>query len=397
VERPILKSAWFNRAIEQMNLPAMPTRPAEIRSLLKNKREDFKNFDVDTLGLLQQYRTAFKQLSQLDAAQVSSLIEPLADIENSIVQFPFRWNNREESFEWVREVLTGIRTFAVDGSQIYPSKDISIPVALVQIGWFENPHQREGSYEKDIRLDLMTPLELRPFKGEAVDRQVNMRRFQMETQRLVEYIEEHEGDERCLVLLDGSLVATFSEAFDPEAQAFYVDCLLSLLSASERCQVPLVAYIDTSYALDLVTLLQQSFSLAPMVSGHDAQVVNLMMDWGDRTPLFRCKRDILAKLYGPYKDRIDYTYLKTNDGFPARLELPAWIREAGRLEQVLNWVRGEVVIGGGYPYAIETADQVAVLRTGDRNAFYRLLQDWSEEEGLKLRLSRKMVSKVRRR
>lgn len=375
----------------------MPTRPAEILSLLKNKREDFKNFDIDTLGLLQQYRTAFQQLPQADLNQINSLIEPLVDAKEGIFQFPLRWNNREESFDWVREVLTGVRTFAVDGSQIYPSKDISIPVALVQIGWFENPHHSDGSYEKDIRLDLMTPLELKPFKGEAVDRQVNMRRFEMETQRLVEYVEEHERDENCLVLLDGSLVATFSEAFDQEAQEFYVDCIRQLLNASERCQVPLVAFIDTSYALDLVTLLQQGFQLPPMVSSHDAQVVNGMMEWGDRTPLFRCKRDILGKLYGPHKDRIDYTYLKTNDGFPARLELPAWIREAGRLEQVLNWVRGEVVIGGGYPYAIETADQVAVLRTGDRNAFYRLLQDWSEDEGLKLRLSRKMVSKVRRR
>jgi hypothetical protein len=386
----------------------MPTRPAEIRTLLQAKQADFKNFDVATLGLLQQYRTAFRSLPSLDPAQESALIESLAiaapptsDSDNSngssILRFPHHWQNREASFSWVREVLTGVRTFAVDGSQIYPSKDISIPVALVQIGWFENPHQSEGHYEKDIRLDLMTPLELREFKGEMVDRQVNMRRFQMETQRLVEYIEEHERDENCLVLLDGSLVATFSEAFDQETQVFYVDCLLRLLQASDRCRVPLVAYIDTSYALDLLVLLQRCFDLPPLVSAHDAQLVNSLMAWGDRTPLFRCQREILGKFYGPHKDRIDYTYLKTNDGYPARLELPAWIREAGRLEQVLDWVRGEVVIGGGYPYAIETADQVAVLRQDDRNAFYRILQDWSEQAGVEMRLSRKMVSKVRRR
>ncbi len=57
----------------------------------------------------------------------------------------------------------------------------------------------------------------------------------------------------------------------------------------------------------------------------------------------------------------------------------------------------EVVIGGGYPYVIETADQVAVLKNEDRQVFYGLLQDWAEKEDLKLRLSRKMVSKMRRR
>ena len=73
------------------------------------------------------------------------------------------------------------------------------------------------------------------------------------------------------------------------------------------------------------------------------------------------------------------------------------IYESGRSEQILNWVRAEVAIGGGYPYVIETADQVAVVQAKDRQAFYKLLQDWSDKEGLKLRMSRKMVSKARRR
>ena len=66
-------------------------------------------------------------------------------------------------------------------------------------------------------------------------------------------------------------------------------------------------------------------------------------------------------VYGKHGDRIAFTYLKTNrDGLPARLELPMWVYDAGRAEQIINWVRGEVAIGGGYPYVIETADQVAV-------------------------------------
>jgi hypothetical protein len=60
-------------------------------------------------------------------------------------------------------------------------------------------------------------------------------------------------------------------------------------------------------------------------------------------------------------------------------------------------VRGEVVIGSGYPYVIETADQVAVVTGADRQAFFKLFQDWAKSEDLKLRLSRKMVSKMRRR
>lgn len=374
----------------------MPTRPSEILALLHAKQAEFKNFDEHTLEIVQQYRLALKQLEQ-QVAQDSAIAESWQAVQGGIIPWGHRWQNREESLNWVREVLTGVATFAVDGSQIYPSKDFSIPVALVQVGWFENRHLPEGRYDKDIRLDILTPTQLRNLKGDLGDRKVNMRRFEMETQRLIEYIEEHSGDRTCLVLLDGSLVATFAEAFDKETQDFYVDCLLQLLRTSEANQVPLVGYVDTSYAQDLVTLLRRNFDLPATDSLQDTAVLGTRLNWGDRTPLLRCQRDILNRMYGSQSDRIGYLYLKTHEGFPARLEIPLWIDETGRLEEILNWVRGEVVIGSGYPYAIETADQVAVLQTGDRQAFYKILQDWATHEGLNLKLSRKMVSKVRRR
>ena len=35
-------------------------------------------------------------------------------------------------------------TFAADGSQLLPGRELSLPVAAVQVAWFENPHTREG-------------------------------------------------------------------------------------------------------------------------------------------------------------------------------------------------------------------------------------------------------------
>ena len=62
-----------------------------------------------------------------------------------------------------------------------------------------------------------------------------------------------------------------------------------------------------------------------------------------------------------------------------------------------NQVRAGVIVGNGYPYAMETADQTAVLQSRDRQIFYRILQDWAEQEQLQLSLSQKMMSKSRRR
>jgi hypothetical protein len=122
------------------------------------------------------------------------------------------------------------------------------------------------------------------------------------------------------------------------------------------------------------------------------------MQWGDRTPLFRCRRPgILADYPASVANQIAFTYLKAHNAAPVRLELPVWIYETSRHEQILDWVRCEIIIGQGYPYVIETADQTAVLTTEDRHTFYRLLQEWATQTDLKLHFSRKLASKTRRR
>ncbi len=390
----------------------MPIKPSQVFQCLEQKRDAFAQFDARALRLLQQYKTALKDFVALSDDERSHLVdshpqplgarplEPVAVAQKGVVPGPGQWNNREESMDWVRDRLTGITTFAVDGSQIYPGKDLSIPVALVQIGWFENQHLPTGGYEKDIQLDVLTPHDLKAgHSGEPVDRLVNMRRFGMETQRLVDYMEAHSGDERCLLFLDGSLVATFARSFEPEVRQFYVDCLLAVLRASEQHRVALVAYIDTTYADDLTGMLRSLYDLPTANTIHDAQLVNsLKLAWGDRTPMFRCERADILQNYAEQSDRIAFTYLKTTrDNYPARIELPQWIVDDNRHNEILDWVRGEVIIGSGYPYAIETADQTAVLKVEDRALFFRVLQDWANQQDLNLRLSRKMVSKARRR
>jgi hypothetical protein len=397
----------------------VPLKPSQIVNLLHSKREDFSNFDEETFRLLEMYRSALEKAMGLTDAQLEYRLErvrdcgalPLEDLDGErdwIWPFEANWQNREESLNWARDRLMGISTFAVDGSQIYPGKDLSIPIALVQIGWFENLHVPDGEYVKDIETDVMTPAELKSERsGELADRKVNLRRFEMETQRTIQYFEEHEGSETALAFFDGSLVVSFAEAFDEETRRVYLNCMCKLLEASQYFRVPVVGYIDTSSARDLTSMLRHLYGLPEANAIHDAQLLNRLevnqvkkkeMKWGDRTPIFLCQRSGILSQYPESAGQIAFSYLKTNrDSLPARLEFPVWVYEAGLADRVIDWVRGEVVVGSGYPYVIETADQVAVVKNEDRQIFYRILQDWATEENLKLRLSRKMISKVRRR
>jgi hypothetical protein len=390
----------------------MPLKPTQIMQLLQEKREEFSSFDEENFKLLELYRNALKDAMGRDRADLTAALAIVKDCgaiplealnqKSWILQFSHQWQNREASLVWVREQLLGVSTFAVDGSQIYPGRDLSIPIALVQIGWFENLHVPDGEYVKDIATDVMTPAELRSEQGDMADRKVNLRRFEMEIERTVQYFEDNRESETALAFFDGSLVASFAEAFDDKLRQKYVNAVCRLLEASQYFQVPVVGFIDTTSARDLTTMLRCLYDLPEPGAIIDAQLINRVtqggMNWGDRTPIFQCHRSGILSQYSEASGPICFTYLKTNrEGLPARLEMPLWMYEAGITDRIIDWVRGEVIIGGGYPYVIETADQVAVVTGADRQAFFKLFQKWAESEDLQLRLSRKMVSKMRRR
>jgi len=73
------------------------------------------------------------------------------------------------------------------------------------------------------------------------------------------------------------------------------------------------------------------------------------------------------------------------------------VHEAGLVEEVADAVRAECVVGNGYPYAIEAADQAALMTGRDREQFLRVVQDFAAEHRLDFHVSRKALSKGRRR
>jgi hypothetical protein len=173
-----------------------------------------------------------------------------------------------------------------------------------------------------------------------------------------------------------------------------------MLGASKTNRVPLVGYVDTSYARDLVTMLTYLYRLASAPRLSDGALLRSRMGWGDRSQVYVCARDdkVLPE-YGPQSREVCFAYLKTTaSGPPARLEFPGWLAEdESELERVLNLVRAECIVGNGYPYALETADVVAVISLQDRERFYATFQQFAEKEGLTLRYSRKALSKRARR
>ena len=327
---------------------------------------------------------------------------PTTEKESHAIVLPFSesWPHHQAARAWAMETLQGAPTFAADGSQITPSTDFSIPVAVVQVGWFENPHQAEGDYVKDVAVEVLTPDELdEDHEANGFPSwSVNYCRFRLEVEAIIAYMRRKAGEKPApLCFFDGSLIVSFAGLMQPERQQAYVEAVEALIDASQETEIPLVGYVDNSAARDLVDMLAHLDGLAPAGRLSDAALLRERMAWGDRSQVFICARnDNLER--NEYYEKVCFTYLKTTgDGPPARLEFPRWIFAAGLHERLCDLVRGECVVGTGYPYALETADALAVLGAQDRQRFYRLFQDFSRRQDLPLRYARKARSKGGRR
>ncbi len=334
--------------------------------------------------------------------------------------FPFsrEFANHEQARQWA-ECIEGVTTVAVDGSQLQPWRDASIPVALIQVGLFANPHLRGQPYTKDVTLEVLSPDEISESSVESKDpdsypyseMQVNLRRYQLEVETLRRQMEQRAHSRRedhlahsPVVFFDGSLVVSFALTMPEPYRSAYIQAAKLLLQTSEEQRVPLIGYIDTSYARDIITMLrrldlaQERPVLRDTKRIHDALLWQGQMRWGDRTPAMICARGDILEDYGPYRESVAFCYLQTTARRPpARLEFPRWMLDDGLLEPVLDVVRAEIIAGNGYPYAIETADAVAVITMQDRQEFYGQFQEFMQRQGMKFTFSTKSISKGRRR
>jgi hypothetical protein len=388
----------------------------KIIAAFDSKAELFNSFDREfhdnsalyDLKLLQftssEYENIRTRLSEHDSPGALPS-EEFNRANRMVIRFGEEWSSHEAARRWASQTLINRVTFAADGSQIMPSKDLSIPVAAVQVAWFENPHTPDGRYTKDSRFEILTPLDL--LIGHTSERQlseqmVNLRRFQLEIDVLCEYMNRYSLDNDPIelppvVFLDSSIVISFAERWHEDQRRLFIEPVVRLLDTSRATGIPVVGYVDTTYACDLTVMFKHYFDLDIKRSPvHDAYLFR-HLSWGDRTIFFNCARAGLLDEFGEHRRGVGFVYLKTNQGLPARLDIPVWVYERGLLDYVIDMVRAEVVVGTGYPYALSAADAAAFISAQDREAFYGIFQQFIERQDIDLHISQKNLSKIHRR
>src|SRR5262245_14777020 len=196
---------------------------------LREKWPQFAAFNDTSRDDAKDYLDALRRLSEFSSQSLISLLAradtpgalPTHEFEKAPdlrCEFPIKFENHQEARSWAFDVLLDHTTFAVDGSQIRPDPGLNIPVAAVQVAWFENRHSQEGSYAKDIEFEILAPDELIvDFNGERSisDQTVSTRRFEIEIEtlcRLMQKVATERGSSAKipLALFDSSLVISFA-------------------------------------------------------------------------------------------------------------------------------------------------------------------------------------------
>ncbi len=295
----------------------------KLQAALQLKKNQFTIYDGSFSDQLQAYRHALETLHQRyssskqledilppDGSHVPAGARPSIEFDRWLVSldqttartaptYPFgrMFANHEQAREWA-ECIEGITTLAVDGSQLQPWRDASIPVALIQVGFFANPHARGRPYTKDVRMEVLSPDEImEEAKNESIDpdsypyseMQVTLRRYLLEVETLCNQMEQYaharrRGDPAYspVVFFDGSLVVSFALTMPSPYRERYISAAVSLLHTSEEQRVPLIGYIDTSYARDIITMLRWLDTMRPEPILRETKKIHDALLWQGR-------------------------------------------------------------------------------------------------------------------
>jgi hypothetical protein len=398
-----------------------------LKDQLQKQRDDFKKFAELQSFDLDEYLRTLREISRLTSEEVYRKIEQSENIgaipsveldsqDSFSIEFGTSWTNHEDARNWANEILKDRTTFAADGSQLYAEKETSLPVGAIQIGWFENPHSQNGNYEKNADFTIISPQKLlenqeEPLKPENL---VGQMRFEAEIERAIKFLDKHknwreEGKRMPVAFYDGTLLLQTALPKSDVNEAI-TGKLIELVKHSYLTKVPIVGYVARSFAKDLVhlsdsfqnrrTSKKQTLYDATILSANTSKDKLILQNWGDRTCFCYSKRQGLNAFIDEQtgKSIVGFSYLQTTaDSNPARIDVPTWIFDEGLLNEIIDVVRAECVIGLGYPYVLETADVTAVISNQDRQIFLGALQEFASREKLNFSVSRKGASKGRRR
>ena len=297
---------------------------------------------------------------------------------------------------------------ATDGSQIYPDRHIEPLVYLVNIsriafqyGTLEMPVMSARTVVDSEHVDPLAFSEPRHTSADLV----TALRDQMELDALCDLARESQRPKRpILALVDGTLIRWALNRLDEASKVSFVRQYADTLADFRASGIPVCSVISMPNSTEVVNLLRglrgetrapQEDTLAGVL---DRRLYASLLEDGYRTAAFASASHVLDGY--AESDRICFCYMRVTGRHSSseivRVEMPRWVaQDPSLLDLVHATVVSESAKGDGYPMILAEAHERAVIRTQDRNLFYRFIETEMDKHNLTHTTSRKHAAKRR--
>lgn len=374
-----------------------------LSSELLARKEEILSYEKKESGVADKYREKLLQMDKLNKA-ANDRLPPYSGskvLEEGPFTRPFkkRFSTRVESTDWALEVLKNRGIAAADGSQVFATRSYSVPIGLAQAGLVINNHTGINGFSTSYRMSLISPDDFDAHGGSSAfsEAPVSLRRHELECDQIIEFMHSNPGG---LVFFDGSLVLSFiNQMADEKVRMRYVDAIVRMLKASEETKTPVAAYTDMPLSKDVISLMKNYFMLPPVTHIADSNLLRAL-NWGDRSRAFISDRDDRGRenksvldLYGPYRDSIAFFYIRSGGGLPSRVEVPKWVFESGKLEDIADVVRAECIIRPGYPDILHRAHEYTAISQSEAEQFNKILYGFADANNIRIYRSTKEMYK----
>ncbi|MCK4517840.1 DNA double-strand break repair nuclease NurA [Candidatus Babeliales bacterium] len=329
----------------------------------------------------------------------------------------------------IKSVSGSYEVIAVDGSQIYPDRHVSgAGCFLLNTGGVQLSYSDRSCATFFSQPDVLLPEDvLEGIKDVSFSRDlVDLKREELELATLAEKAEgvasrssrvicEANCIEGCeqktapVALIDGSIIFWQLEGKPDAVKTFFLDRYLGSLQKLYENNVLFAGYISMSKSRELVSLIKLGlcrFLVADCIGCHrkhetfpcgqvdsllDTSVTRFFLKKHERTTVFYST----SKIIESYPDHLKPAFVYLDVGSEVvRLEVPTWIaQDREKLDYLCSVAIDQSEKGRGYPVCLAEAHEQAVVKGGDREFFYHLLQKIGLDQQKSIRLSQKAIKK----
>ncbi len=297
----------------------------------------------------------------------------------------------------VNESKQELSVIGVDGSQIMPSQHeilhcylLNIGVVRIDYGTENEPiltstpyffHKKEQLYplidRRRLHIDeLYVSLERNILELEILANQASIAK---------------DAGVLPLCLVDGSLVPWSLERMPQTYQSQYLSRMSAILQVFQNGRLPLLGYISNSRSTEVINsmrilicpyefanckenchdLNEDDFPCSTISPLTDRHLFSLFLPEFSRSAAFLSGAKVSKLLIAPLQTCFLYCNFGTAT---ARIEFPRWLFEDKMtFESALTALTSQVRRGAGYPVVLAEAHHQAVIKSADREQFFKLL------------------------